>query len=957
MQGPWFTTDDDKLFWEELSTSDVAILRAHELFITAVISGSPYLRRLVLDNPDFAATCMTSNPEQLLEDLCTQASSAAHAPTIDAAKSQLRKTKSHIALLIALCDLARVWPLQTITEALTRFADCALQSAVNFLLLDAHAANQITTLNPQNPSQNSGYVVLAMGKHGAHELNYSSDIDLIVLFAATTAALAENIEPTKFFVKLTQRLVDLLQDITSDGYVFRTDLRLRPDPRATQVAIAIESAAIYYESLGQNWERAAYIKARPVAGDMALGEEFLQRLIPYIWRKYLDFAAITDVQSLIRQIHAVKGHGEIAVEGHDLKLGRGGIREIEFFVQTQQLIAGGRNKSLRGRGTVEMLQALADAQWITPETARDLQTAYVFLRTLEHRAQMVDDQQTHLVPHGDKFETFARFSGFATAGELRKALRQTLETVKTHSSRLFENADALASAEGSLVFTGGEDDPDTLLTLQHLGYRQPSEVSAIVRGWHFGSYHATRDRRSREALTEIMPKLLQALALHGDADRSFFDFDSFLKGLPAGVQLLSMLKANPGLLELIARILSTAPRLATGLRQQPRILEAVLEPGFFDDVHSLQTLQNSLHLQLQGAASLDEAMDRARIFGREQKFRIGVRVLSETVTAEAAGLAFANLADTLMAELLVATEVYMTKKHGMVPGGQVAVVAMGKLGGREMTAGSDLDLMLVYAHGPNVEMSTGERPLSIGQYYARLAQRFISALSAPTAEGVLYEVDMRLRPSGSKGPVAVSLDSFISYQRDSAWTWEKLALTRARIVVAPAGLRDQLEQATTASLCSPRDGATTRADVVDMRGLMLRDHKSTMPWDIKRVRGGMVELEFVAQFLQLLHAPAIPEICSTNTFQALANLRDHDVLSNEDSRTLQSAWQLYSRLTQILRLCLDGIYVPANALPGLNRAVAQAAHMPDVAAAETVLAEHQAAVTLVFDRLVGMPKY
>ncbi len=960
MIGPWFAVRDETVlaqFWCELDLLAARSLRQHESFIDAVVSGSSYLRRLIFDDPVHAVNCLNGNPETMLAEVCLEATKVDQAPNIDEAKLQLRQAKSRFALLTALCDLGRVWSLENVTEAMTRFADSAVQATVNFLLLEAHAAGKLTHINPQNPSINSGYVVLAMGKHGAHELNYSSDIDLIVLFDAAIAPLADSIEPTKFFVKLTQRMVDVLQDITPDGYVFRTDLRLRPDPRATQVAIAIESAATYYESLGQNWERAAYIKARPAAGDMALGEEFLARLKPYIWRKYLDFAAINDVQSLIRQIHAVKGHGEIAVEGHNLKLGRGGIREIEFFVQTQQLIAGGRNKNLRGRRTCDMLQALAAAQWIKPQVAADLQAAYIFLRTLEHRAQMVDDQQTHLVPSGNKFENYARFSGFETAEALRQALRQTLETVKSHSSRLFESADALASDTGSLVFTGGEDDPDTMETLSKLGYRQPSEVSAIVRGWHFGSYHATRDRRAREALTELMPKLLQALAQNGDADRSFFGFDGFLKGLPAGVQLLSMLKANPELLALIASILGTAPRLALGLSRQPRVLEAVLEPGFFGDLPNPTALANALDQQTEGAVSLDDIMDRARIFGREQKFRVGVRVLSETVSAEAAGLGFANLADVMLTRLLLATEAHMAAAHGTIQGGEVAIIAMGKLGGREMTAGSDLDLMLVYAHATGAEVSNGDRPLSVGQYYARLAQRFITALSAPTAEGVLYEVDMRLRPSGSKGPVAVSLASFVSYQKQSAWTWEKLALTRARIVTAPPGLGLRLNAAIASSLCSPRDEIVTRKDVVDMRGLMLREHKATSPWEIKRVRGGLVELEFIAQFLQLLHAPLIPEIRSTNTFQALSNLRDHQILAAPDADVLLSAWQLYSRLTQILRLCLEGEFDPQVSLPGLNRAVAQAAQMPDVGATQALLAEHQVAVAQLFDKIIGPPVF
>ncbi len=348
----------------------------------------------------------------------------------------LRHAKAKASLLIALADLGEVWTVDEVTAALTRFADAMLKATINWLLIRRHEGRKISLYRSENPSHNCGYVALAMGKHGAGELNYSSDIDLIILYDPETAPLAEGIEPATFFVRLTKRLVTILQDVTEDGYCLRVDLRLRPDPRATQVAIAIEAAAIYYESMGQNWERAAMIKARSAAGDIPLGAEFLQRLKPYIWRKYLDFAAIADVQSLKRQIHAVKGHGTIAVQGHNIKLGRGGIREIEFFVQTQQLIAGGRNPALRGLRTLEMLDALAEAKWITPDAADGLKSAYRFMRTIEHRIQMVNDEQTHTLPEdGEAFENLASLSGFASPQDFEEKLRQTFELVQGHIRR------------------------------------------------------------------------------------------------------------------------------------------------------------------------------------------------------------------------------------------------------------------------------------------------------------------------------------------------------------------------------------------------------------------------------------------------------------------------------------------------------------------------------------------
>ncbi len=943
-------------FWADLEPGVAPRLRKAQALIDNLVSTSPFLRSLMMGQPEVAAVFLEQDPQESLATICKSTDNSAFLDDVSETAKILRLARKEAALLLALCDTGNVWDVVEVTQGLSTFADAAVRAAVNALLREAHAGGKLHLPDVNDPAAGCGYVVLAMGKHGAHELNYSSDIDLIVLFDPAATVVKEDHDPGTVFIRMTKRLVALLQDLDADGHVFRTDLRLRPDPRATQVAISIEAAAHYYENLGQNWERAAYIKARPVAGDLALGAEFLDRLKPYIWRKYLDFAAIADVQSLIRQIHAVKGHGVIAVEGHNLKLGRGGIREIEFFVQTQQLIAGGRNAALRGRSTLAMLEELATAQWITAEAASDLQHCYVFLRKLEHRAQMVDDQQTHLVPKApEAFANYAALCGYAGGEALARDLRHTLETVQKHSSRLFESADTLGGASGSLVFTGGEDDPDTLETLAGMGFRQASEVSATIRGWHFGRYAATRTRRARRDLTELMPVLLKALAQDGDADTAFLAFDRFLSKLPTGVQLFAMLKAKPALLDLLARILSMAPRLAEGLSRRPRVLEAVLEPGFFEFVPGRAQLEAATESIFAPGVSLEESMDRARVLGREQQFRVGVRVLSNTVSAEDAGEAFASIADVLIGQLLRAVEADMAAKHGIVEGARIAIIAMGKLGGREMTAGSDLDLILVYDHAEDVLQSDGQRPLAAGSYFQRLTQRFISALTAPTAEGALYDVDMRLRPSGSKGPMAVHFESFKTYHAGNAWTWEKLALTRARVVAGDVTLTAEVESAVSEFLSEPRDVVQIRKDVVEMRSLMLREHKPTSPWDIKRVRGGLVELEFIAQFLQLIHASARPEVLDSNTMFAFEALAKANLLDPETARLLLEAAHLYHRITQVLRLCVEGIYDPTTAMPGLNRAIASATGLPDVGIAESLIREHQEAAAEIFDELVGQP--
>jgi [glutamine synthetase] adenylyltransferase / [glutamine synthetase]-adenylyl-L-tyrosine phosphorylase len=941
-------------FWNDLSPAHQGSLQSHRIFLESVAGGSPYLRALMLRDPHFLADALSHDPEELLSSICSGLRAAETLLGQMEIMSALRHGKAKAALLIALADLGQVWTVDEVTAALTRFADAMLGAAINWLLRDAVRGGKFHCADPQNVALGCGYVALAMGKHGAGELNYSSDIDLIILYDPETAPVADGVESAIFFVRLTKRLVSLLQDVTEDGYGFRVDLRLRPDPRATQVAISMEAAANYYESMGQNWERAAMIKARPVAGDIALGVEFLQRLKPYIWRKYLDFAAIADVQSLKRQIHAVKGHGAIAVHGHNIKLGRGGIREIEFFVQTQQLIAGGRNPALRGLRTLDMLDSLAAAQWITPDAAEGLKTAYRFMRTIEHRIQMVNDEQTHVLPQDEAaFESLARLSGFASPQDFEAKLRRTFELVQGHYAALFESAGELGTDTGSLVFTGGEDDPETIETLSRMGFKQASEISATIRGWHFGRYAATRSGKSKELLTELMPKLLSALARSGDADLAFLAFDKFIAGLPAGVQLFSMLKANPNLLDLIATILGTAPRLAEQLSARPRVLDAVLDPGFFDALPRAEEIQAMIASAIPESTPLDEVVDRVRIIGREQMFRVGVRVLSETVSAVEAGSAFSTIAELLLQCLHGAAHQGMKARHGDVVGGRSCVIAMGKMGGREMTASSDLDLMLIYDSELGIENSNGEKPLSVNQYFTRLTQRLITSITAPTGEGVLFEVDMRLLPSGSKGPVATSLNSFRDYQRDSAWTWEKLALTRARVVSGDAGLAREMTRAIAASLCAGRDAEMTRKDVLDMRRLMVKEQGAAGLWDIKRARGGLVELEFIAQFLQLIHATSDPGILDTNTHAALGKLASAGFIDAPVANDLKDACLLYHRMTQVLRLCVSDAYDPTRSPAGLNQMVARAAVVLNIKAAESLLIESQLRVSAIFDGIIG----
>jgi [glutamine synthetase] adenylyltransferase / [glutamine synthetase]-adenylyl-L-tyrosine phosphorylase len=920
--------------------------RARDLLL-ASFSASPYLASLALRNPADLAECLVQDPEAYLAEARTALSAGvAQAESFQQVSTLLRHFKRRMALLTGLADLGGVWPTERTLEALSGTADAALEQATAFLFRKAREAGHFL---PHADAGCPGYFVIAMGKLGAFELNYSSDIDIIVFYDADLAGLKPEVEPSTFFVRLTRDLVRLLQEQTADGYVFRTDLRLRPDPGATQIALSVEAGLTYYESFGQNWERAALIKARVAAGDVAAGQEFLDQLAPFIWRKYLDFAAIADIHAMKRRVYAFKGHGAVAVEGHDIKLGRGGIRDIEFFAQTQQLIAGGRQPELRTRGTIATLERLAEGGWIAHEAASELTSAYLFMRRIENRLQMVEDQQTHIIPaKREELDRAARLSGFAETDAFSDALLARFKQVEAHYGALFEKLPPVPSSVPSLV-AGDEPDPAVFDDLKRLGFQNPEAAIAAIRAWQSGRYAATRSARARERLIEFLPSLLEAFGRTAEPDLAFVTFDRVISGMPAGLQLFSLLAANPSLLRLVADIMGTAPRLARIIGRRPRLLDAVLDPNFFGTIPTPERLRELTGAALAEASDYQEALDRARIVGREQAFLIGVRVISGNLSARQAGAAYADLAEALIEVLAKRVEGELIRSHGRIPGGEAAVLALGKLGGREMTAGSDLDLIVVYNYPGADAQSDGAKSLTGSQYYTRFTQRLIAALSADTAEGSLYQVDMRLRPSGSQGPVATKLSSFAAYQRSSAWTWEHLALSRARTLTGPASLRQQIKETIKDVLSAPRDRAAIAADVRTMRAKIAEEKGSTDIWDLKQVRGGLVDLEFIAQFLQVVSAE---DGLDQNTELALTKLAEAGVLNSREAEILVPAARLYHTLTQVLRLCLDKPFVADEAPRALKDLLARAADMPDFSMLEATLTDTLAAVHKAFDRIV-----
>jgi glutamate-ammonia-ligase adenylyltransferase len=916
--------------------------------LAPVFAASSYLAGLARRDAARLPSILDADPDERLATILAAADAVAAEPDFETARRCLRELKADLHLLTALCDLGGVWDLDAVTGALTRFADASLRAALAQAVRQEMDRGSLTAIGGSQAGPAPGLFCIAMGKHGAFELNYSSDIDFSIFYAPEKLPVAEGVEPQGVAVRIANHLGRILQERTADGYVFRIDLRLRPDPSSTPPAIPVDAALEYYETVGQNWERAAHIKARIAAGDMAEGQAFLAELQPFIWRRNLDFAAIADIHSIKRQIHTYKVDDRLTAKGADLKLGRGGIREIEFFVQTQQLILGGRQPDLRGMRTLDALLALSAAGHVTPEDAGWLAKAYQDLRALEHRAQMIADEQTHKLPESDADrKKVAALWNYDNLRGFDAAVGKILKGVNVRYGRLFAGEEELSSRFGSLVFTGVEDDPETLATLKRMGFSSPERVAAMWPWCQLRMVAATRTERGRELFTRLAPRLLDAANATGAPDTAFNRFADFFASLSSGVQIQSLFLAQPRLFELIVEVMAFAPRLAATLARRPTALDALLDPAFFGPMAVPE-------IASWDPDDFEGAMNAARRLFRDQSFRIGVRVMSGTAGASDVGAAFAGLGDLIVGGLAPAALAETVRIGGDFPG-EVAVVALGKAGSREMTAKSDLDLMTLYAAEDPAAMSS-IKSWSADSFYARFTQRLTSALSAPTGEGTLYEVDLKLRPSGTKGPVAVSFAAFEDYYAREAETWELLALTRARVMWASSpAFKARAEAAIEAALRRPRDPVKTALDVLEMRDLMEQERPGKGVWDLKLTPGGLVDIEFVAQFLQLKHA-ADGGPLAQNTGDALTALRKAGLADDAALACLETAWRLEQDLSQLIKVALEDGGDPEVEPKAFKALLARAGHVREFRSLKTKLAKAKAEARAAFETIVKAPR-
>jgi glutamate-ammonia-ligase adenylyltransferase len=729
----------------------------------------------------------------------------------------LRRERLALATALAVGDLAGAFPLARVMDELSAFADRALDAAI------------VEAIRRRVPdAEPAGFVAIALGKHGAGELNYSSDIDPILLYDRGSLPRRPRDEPGEAAQQYARTVMELLTRQTGDGYVFRVDLRLRPASEVSPLAISFNAALSHYESSALAWERAAFIRARAAAGDVPAGDEFLAAIRPFVWRRSLDFTAIEEIRRLTSRIREAHGGAMEPGPGFDVKKGRGGIREIEFFAQTHQLIYGGRKPALRRRGTRAALDALAAEGIIADDDAQVLGAAYDRLRTIEHRLQMVDDRQTHSLPAGDALDNVARLDGLADGAALIDELRELCRTA--------------AARYDTLLAAQGQSSPAAVpeAAAQRFGER--------VAHWR-ETIRALRSIEARAAFDAMLPDLLAALAQAPDPDHALARWETLLERLPSAVNLFRLFELRPGLLEQVLRVLTLARPLADELARRPDLLDALIDTSALDLPGSIEQLAGRMQPAETGDA-YEQRLDRIRRIVGEERFAMGVQLIEgRHDPLEIAG-GLGRVAEAALATAASAAIAEFEATHGRIPGGELLVLGLGRLGGGALTHASDLDLIYLFTGEVGSE-SDGRRPLTASLYFNRLAQRVTAALSVATAEGALYQVDTRLRPQGNQGPLAVSVESFARYQQEDAWTWEHMALARGRPVFGPAHAKDRLASIVRDVLTAPRDAAKLRVDVLAMRAEIAEHKRAGGPLDAKLLRGGLVDCEFIIHFLQL----------------------------------------------------------------------------------------------------------
>jgi glutamate-ammonia-ligase adenylyltransferase len=954
--------------------------------LSAIFGNSPYLTHSILQDLSFFVEILTKNTDEIFKNLSNELKNYNFIEQFNNGTFNkesfykfLRVQKRKIALLTAIADLNCTWTLEQVTEKLSIFAEDSVQKTCEVLLYEAYTQKIINLKTPETPLGGSGLIIVALGKMGAHELNYSSDIDLAIFYEEDKLEYLGRKSLSQFFIGVAQELNEILSKRTRDGYVFRVDVRLRPDPASNPIAIGLEKAKNYYSTVGQNWERAAFIKCKFIAGDGKSARKFLKFMNEHVYRRELDFETIEDVHSIKRQIDTkndfkalpkANANPDEAYFGYNVKIGRGGIREIEFYAQTQQLIWGGRRKKLQLKNTCQALNALVEEREISKIAASELTEAYRFLRTLEHRLQMVDDAQTHSLPKTiEDMQKIAIFCGFEDIKSFYSELLKQTSNVRKHYSKLFENAPSLASdlpsAAGSLIFTGTENHPDTINTLEKMGFKNPEFISETIRGWHHGRVPCTIRKQARAELTKLIPSMLGYFAKSYNPDYGFENFHEFLSHLNEDSKIFALLYQNPKLMELMSELMSGYPELASNLARNPELLYYVITPEFDDAEQNYDELKLSLKAEISGIKDFDEMLDITKAWAQDRIFRVGIKLIKQQIETPQVFVALSEIAEIVIhavrKKIITIVEQNVISKNYTQEGnrkkiGQFAIIAFGKFGNKEMSFGSDLDLVFVYDINDEDSKILEENNISAQQYFTRIANKIVAALSGFTKQGKLYNLDLRLRPNGDAGAMVSSFASMEEYYnptkpQGTAWAWEYMALTRAR-AIGNRNLSNRLNQLFCDKLEFKWNDDELKKNVLYIHKKLREVKKTQDIFHVKHVAGGLVDLEYILQFLQLKHANKNPELIKNNKIKGLDTvivaLAEKNIILDEEKQLLIQALKFYQKLQNILRLTSE-----TNITSNVARIVCKLSGFSDLESLKLELEANQNEIKKLFLKYIG----
>ncbi len=832
----------------------------------------------------------------------------------------LRLFRKQEMLRIGLRDLLGKADLRETVSDLSDLAEVCLQKAYEWAEAGLRSRyGQPLIERPDGTQIPAGFAVIAMGKLGGRELNFSSDVDLMYAYTAdgetegvpsADGIVTNRITNHQYFIKLSEKLSAAIGEKTEDGFVFRVDLRLRPEGQQGPLAQSLGGYELYYESWGQTWERSALIKARPVAGDGAVGREFMERIAPFVYRKYLDYGAIAEIGDMKQKINKdVEQRGKTH---RDVKLGYGGIREIEFVIQALQLIYAGRDRSLREKNALRALHILSQKGLITYQEHAELSKAYIFLRTVEHRIQILDDLQTQIIPSDEREQrTLARRTGYLERGKEAEAL---LRDYAGHTRKVRSIYDELFAFSGEervsekvddgygLLLDPETSEQDAVVSLKSFGFRDPEKAYRNLLLLREGAAFVHQTPRSRKLFNEIFPSLFRELVVSPDPDMALNHLESFLAAQGSWETFQALLKLDTSAGKVLVAVFANSEYLSRMLVGRPALLQNLLESRKAYGVGTYALFTKELAEALDRASGISEKLDALRRFKHQEEVRIGMADLLSNLKLTAVSRDLSKLAEVCLEAALRLANSETGRRYGIHgPLSGLAVIGAGKLGGRELSYGSDLDILFVFKEDLAPPPPPG---LTVFEYFSKIAEKTISYLSALTREGFAFRMDTRLRPTGSKGPLVQSINAFKGYYFTQAETWERQALLRARPVAGDPAVGADFCSAIQDLIYRDADKESLADDIRAMRRRMEEEvgKESGKNYNIKQGVGGLVDIEFLVQYLQLLHGKKHRWIRVPGTYNALRALGRERLLSKEGCRVLMDSYLFLRQLESRMRI-------------------------------------------------------